>query len=81
VDIYIYIYMDKLHILAIAIGVLIVVGFFYSRIGYPTTTTTTTTTRAVAVRQPVVVVTEAPRYGYVPPPPPRYNPYTNQYYY
>ena len=71
--------MDKLHIFAIAIGVLILVGFLYSRMGY-TTTTTTTTTKTVAVRQPVVVV-PPPRYGYVPPPPPRYNAYKNQYYY
>ena len=71
--------MDKLHIFAIAIGVLILVGFLYSRMGYPTTTTTTTT-KTVAVRQPVVVVAP-PRYGYVPPPPPRYNAYKNQYYY
>jgi hypothetical protein len=71
--------MDKLHIFAIAIGVLILVGFLYSRMGYPTTTTTTTT-KTVAVRQPVVVV-PPPRYGYVPPPPPRYNAYKNQYYY
>ena len=72
--------MDKLHIFAIAIGVLILVGFLYSRMGYPTTTTTTTT-KTVAVRQPVVVVPPPPRYGYVPPPPPRYNAYKNQYYY
>lgn len=71
--------MDKLHIFAIAIGVLILVGFLYSRMGYPTTTTTTTT-KTVAVKQPVVVVAP-PRYGYVPPPPPRYNAYKNQYYY
>ena len=71
--------MDKLHIFAIAIGVLILVGFLYSRMGYPTTTTTTTT-KTVAVRQPVGVVAP-PRYGYVPPPPPRYNAYKNQYYY
>jgi len=68
--------MDKLHIFAVAIGVLILFGFLYSRMGY----TTTTTTKAVAVRQPVVVVTNPPRYGYVPPPPPRYNSYKNQYY-
>jgi hypothetical protein len=71
--------MDKLHIFAIAIGVLILVGFLYSRMGYPTTTTTTST-KTVAVKQPVVVVAP-PRYGYVPPPPPRYNAYKNQYYY
>jgi hypothetical protein len=71
--------MDKLHIFAIAIGVLILVGLLYSRMGYPTTTTTPTT-KTVAVRQPVVVV-PPPRYGYVPPPPPRYNAYKNQYYY
>jgi hypothetical protein len=70
--------MDKLHIFAIAIGVLILVGFLYSRISYPTTTTTTTT-KTIAVKQPVVVV-PPPRYGYVPPPPPRYNAYKNQYY-
>ena len=71
--------MDKLHIFLIAIGILILVGFFYSKISYPTTTTTTTT-KAVAVRQPVVVVNNPPHYGYVPPPPPRYNAYKNQYY-
>jgi hypothetical protein len=70
--------MDKLYIFAIAIGVLILFGFLYSRMNSPTTTTTTT--KAVVVRQPVYV---APRYGYRPPPPPPpglYNPYKNQYY-
>lgn len=69
--------MDKLYIFAIAIGVLILVGFVYSRMNSKTTTTTTTTTtKAVVVKQPVYV---APRYGYRPPPPP-YNPYKAQYY-
>ena len=70
--------MEKLQIFAVAIGVLILFGFLYSRM--PPVTTTTTTTKEVVVRQPAVVV--APRrYGYVPPPPPRYNAYKAQYYY
>ena len=69
--------MDKLQIFAIAIGVLILLGFLYSRMA--PVTTTTTTTKEVVVRQPAVIVTP-PRYGYVPPPPPRFNPYKNQYY-
>jgi hypothetical protein len=72
VNIYI---MDKLYIFAIAIGVLILVGFLYSKMN-TTTTTTTTTTKAVVVKQPVPVYV-APRYG---PPPPHYNAYKNQYY-
>jgi len=70
--------MDKLKLFGIAILFLIILGFVYNRISYPTTTTTTTTTksnnRAVVVKQPVYV---APR---PPPPPPSYNPYKAQYY-
>jgi len=70
--------MDKLKLFGIAILFLIILGFVYNRISYPTTTTTTTTTtsnsnnRAVVVKQPVYV---APR-----PHPPSYNPYKAQYY-
>jgi len=68
--------MDKLKMFAIAIGVLIVFGFIYSRMNPITTTTTTTTTKkAVVVTDPDYVV----RYGYRPPPR-VYNPYKNQYY-
>ncbi len=65
--------MDKLYIFAIAIGVLILLGFIHSRTNYPTTTTTTT--KAVVVKKPVYV---APRYGYRPPP--YYNRYRARYY-
>jgi hypothetical protein len=67
--------MDKSKILVIALLVLIFLGFLHSRTYEPTTSTTTTKT--VVVRNPVY----PPRYGYVPPPPPRYNPYKAQYYY
>jgi hypothetical protein len=70
--------MDKLKLFGIAILFLIILGFVYNRISYPSTTTTTTTTksnnRAVVVKQPVYV---APR---PPTPPPSYNPYKAQYY-
>jgi hypothetical protein len=69
-----YIIMDKLYIFAIAIAVLILVGYFYSRM--TPKTTTTTTTKKVVVTKPVYL---APQYGYRPPPP-HYNPYKAQYY-
>ena len=68
--------MDKLYIFAIAIGVLFLVSYFYSRMT-PKTTTTTTTTKKVVVTNPVYVA--PPRYGYRPPPP-HYNPYKINYY-
>jgi hypothetical protein len=64
--------MDKLYIFAIAIGILILVSYFYSRM-----TPKTTTTKKVVVTKPVVYI--APKYGYKPPPP-HYNPYKAQYY-
>jgi len=65
--------MDKLYIFAIAIGILILVSYFYSRM----TPKTTTTTKKVVVTKPVYVT--HPRYGYRPPPP-HYNPYKINYY-
>ena len=67
--------MEKLLILAIAIGVLVLIGLIYSVMTRPTTTTT----KEVIVRQPVVVAQPPHRYGYAPPPH-MYNPYKGQYY-